>query len=380
MQRLALLRQLLWFALGLVPILHAFGLQASARSDKTHISTLLRSSRCMRVAAASSSKQLQLKRSRSCSFTCAAAAEDLEHAAPSPWDARASLLFVAALYGTNYGSIRYLQDLGSSDAVAAVRFLIAGAVTAPWLWKIPSPVLVSGAQIGLLNALGYFGQSLALETTSSSKTAFICSLAVLTVPCFEAIEGRTPPERSAWLSAAAAAVGVLFLELGGLSEVVAAPNQGDLIALAQPLFFGLGYWRLAAAAKQWPGQALPLVAASSVAAAAAFTAWAWSSHSLLSAEQLVAAFTREPALLGTLLWTAVVTTAVTAWLEARSLLTLTAAEATVLYSTEPLFATAFAAAALGESWGGWNAAAGAVMIVGACTWPAVVQAVKDKLG
>jgi hypothetical protein len=44
-----------------------------------------------------------------------------------------------------------------------------------------------------------------------------------------AIEGRTPPERSAWISAAAAAGEVLFLELGGLSEVFAAPNQGDLI-------------------------------------------------------------------------------------------------------------------------------------------------------
>jgi drug/metabolite transporter (DMT)-like permease len=66
-----------------------------------------------------------------------------------------------------------------------------------------------------------------------------------------------------------------------------------------------------------------------------------------------------------IIWTGVVTTALTAYGENFAMKSLTASEATVIYSTEPLWGTAFVALALGETVGP-NTAVGAAMIMSAC--------------
>lgn len=66
-------------------------------------------------------------------------------------------------------------------------------------------------------------------------------------------------------------------------------------------------------------------------------------------------------------WTGVVTTALTSFGENIAMRRLSAAESTVIYSTEPLWGAAFAAFALGESLG-WNTVFGAVLILAACLW------------
>jgi drug/metabolite transporter (DMT)-like permease len=70
---------------------------------------------------------------------------------------------------------------------------------------------------------------------------------------------------------------------------------------------------------------------------------------------------------GAILWTGIVTTALTSFGENIAMRRLSAAESTVIYSTEPLWGAAFAALVLGESLG-WNTALGAVLILSACLW------------
>ncbi|CAN0091716.1 unnamed protein product [Ectocarpus sp. 8 AP-2014] len=55
-----------------------------------------------------------------------------------------------------------------------------------------------------------------------------------------------------------------------------------------------------------------------------------------------------------------------------------AAESTIILSTEPIWGTAFAAVLLGESIG-WNTGLGAVLIVSACTWTSVGPALQSKM-
>jgi drug/metabolite transporter (DMT)-like permease len=66
-----------------------------------------------------------------------------------------------------------------------------------------------------------------------------------------------------------------------------------------------------------------------------------------------------------LFWTGVVTTAFTIWMETLALKTLSAAETTLIFSTEPLFGTAFAAIVANECFGK-EAAIGAAFIIGGC--------------
>lgn len=56
---------------------------------------------------------------------------------------------------------------------------------------------------------------------------------------------------------------------------------------------------------------------------------------------------------------------------------LTAAEATLIFSTEPLWGAAFAYAVLGEKLGPSGLAGGGI-IVGACLWNALARAAEEK--
>lgn len=115
-------------------------------------------------------------------------------------------------------------------------------------------------KVGLLNAIGYWAQSESLMTTTASKSAFICSLAVVFVPVLDALLGAkdTPDKIKAldnaavkandksnsggavfaamngpWFPALLAAAGVACLELIGAEG---GANSGDVWALVQPLW------------------------------------------------------------------------------------------------------------------------------------------------
>lgn len=79
----------------------------------------------------------------------------------------------------------------------------------------------------------------------------------------------------------------------------------------------------------------------------------------------IMAWLQDPYILGMLFWTGVVTTAFTIWMETLALKTLSAAETTLIFSTEPLFGTAFAAIVAHECLGA-EAAIGAAFIIGGC--------------
>jgi len=79
-----------------------------------------------------------------------------------------------------------------------------------------------------------------------------------------------------------------------------------------------------------------------------------------------------------LLWTGIVTTALTSYTENAAMKKLSATESTVIYSTEPLWGAAFASVALGEQLG-WNHMLGALFIISACMWSSVGTAMSIPL-
>lgn len=83
-------------------------------------------------------------------------------------------------------------------------------------------------------------------TTTASKSAFICSLSVIMVPVIDVFfgakkdaakedkaDGMSAALKGPWLPALLALAGVACLELIG---VEGGPNQGDVWALAQPIW------------------------------------------------------------------------------------------------------------------------------------------------
>jgi drug/metabolite transporter (DMT)-like permease len=288
------------------------------------------------------------------------------------WKARLLLIGAAALYGTNFSLVKLLGDTMPVGVSSTLRFGLAALATLPWLvgdlGKEEGALTAAwlGFEVGLWNSIGYVSQAVGLETTPASESAFICSLAVVAVPMLDFAAGKRLLSRQ-WIGAILAVVGVAFLELGG-DAAVESMTAGDLMSLVQPFAFGVGFWRMEKAMRRFPGQASRLTAAQLLAvflASAAYGFWAIDLPTLQSfpwTEWL----TNGPLLLS-LFWTGLVTTGLTIYMETRAMETLSAAETTLIFSTEPLWGTAFAAVVMHEQLG-LNAAVGAFFILAACTY------------
>jgi drug/metabolite transporter (DMT)-like permease len=199
------------------------------------------------------------------------------------WAARGLLLAVAILWGTNFASVKYLETLcfhppcvHPPSQAAFARFGLAGLVSFPFLIGARKDVILAGLECGLWITLGYVAQAFALESMPSGKVAFICSLTVVVVPLVNAIFFGKPITKTNVLSAAIALAGVGVLEglvdvnslvgiqpaMADSSELVASTastaaatgilgslqslglGKGDLIAVLQPIGFGVSFLRI----------------------------------------------------------------------------------------------------------------------------------------
>ena len=228
--------------------------------------------------------------------------------------------------------------------------------------------VVAGLEVGLWNSIGYVAQAVGLETTLASKSAFLCSLAVVTVPVLDWLTGKNLQRREL-LGATMALVGVAFLELGGeTASDLLQFSKGDIASLIQPLAFGMGFWRMERAMHKFPDQANRSTAAQLLAVfggSLVYTA-VTDLPSLLDVAQ-VQQWLSDPSLLAALVWTGVMTTAVSVYMETLALKTLSAAETTLIFSTEPVWGSLFAAVAMGETFG-WTALTGGALILSGCVF------------
>jgi len=323
------------------------------------------------------------------------------------WQARILLLVAAALYGTNFTFVKILNESIPVEIGAALRFALAAFATLPFLFLSNKSqnesidvidtdtgilaqnesidvidtdagtlagygVLLGGMEVGMWNAIGYLSQAVGLETTPASTSAFVCSLAVVVVPLLDYVAGKKILRREV-LGALLATAGVAFLELDGLKDGVGAGSgislsSGDLYTLVQPLAFGLGFWRMEHYMRKFPTDAMKLTAAqlSTIAVVSIGVAMFTSTSAIPDVAQ-VEQWLSNPTLLAALLWTGLITTALTVAMETFALKTLSAAETTMLFSTEPIFGGICASYVLGEQFG-LGGLVGSAMVLGGCLY------------
>jgi drug/metabolite transporter (DMT)-like permease len=299
------------------------------------------------------------------------------------WIARLVLIVVSAFYGTNFACVKILGDALNPGVAASLRFTLAALLFLPFLIKVGKsnqPLILGGLEVGAYCAVGYWAQAISLQTSNASTAAFICSLAVLVVPIIDSLFDKNKSFKKFFntlIPAFMAASGVACLELGGAT----LPGIGDLWAFLQPLFFGIGFWRVEKHMKicKLPGETEAFTCA--LLSIVAIFSIVWTSHDFLypllgdekalhlAIQSQIDAFSdwRVPVAIG---WTGIVTTALTIFGENIAMKKLTAVEGTVIYSTEPLWGTAFAAVSLGEQVG-LNTLVGALLIISACIWSSI---------
>jgi drug/metabolite transporter (DMT)-like permease len=154
--------------------------------------------------------------------------------------AEAALVVAALLYGVTFPLVHDALDDITPFAYIAGRFGIA------LLFVLPSAVRAArriadlrlllrvGAITGAILFAGYATQTVGLQYTSPSTSAFITGLYVVITPVVEGIVFRRSPGRAVWLGIALATLG-LYLLTGADVHL----GRGELLTLACAVLFAV---------------------------------------------------------------------------------------------------------------------------------------------
>ena len=155
------------------------------------------------------------------------------------------MLLTVAVWGSTFVLIKSALAEASPAAFNLARMTLAFLVLAVAYhrsWRGIRPWHVgAGALVGLCLATGYQFQTIGLVYTTPSKSAFITGLVVVLVPLLSSIPGLRPPGASpprwnAFLGAALAFLGILFLTAPASPRASLLPdlssiNIGDILTL-----------------------------------------------------------------------------------------------------------------------------------------------------
>lgn len=301
---------------------------------------------------------------------------------------KGSVVLLCALWASNFPMAKLIMSEPGVDSslYALTRFSVAALALTPGAisatrktgmdWETFKGAVVCGSWV----SFGYLGQTLGLMTTTASKSCVICSLHCVFVAAIaewlrmnkaqdaNALTG-TNYDFQRLLPAAIAVAGVAVVELNGASG---GANIGDALSFAQPLGFGLGYLLLEDLMAKRPDTALAVSAIKlGVVALSSFAMFelaplvkegvdAWS-FSIPDFSAILA----SPVAMGGIFYTGVITTALALWIESIAFARVSAKDASLILTTEPLFAAGLGAVTLGETFG-MSDYFGASLIIGAC--------------
>ncbi len=200
--------------------------------------------------------------------------------APAPvarrggWAASLALVGAALLFGSTFLVVQDAVETAEPLPFLAVRFAVGSAVLLPLALRhgtrdLRTPGLVrAGALAGLALTAGYVLQTVGLQYTTSSVSAFLTYLLVVFVPLIVALTSRRLPP---WPTVAGVALAV-----GGLALLSGGPDvgtgRGELLTLGCALAFAVHLLLLADAAPRFPVAALSAVQFVVVAAVVAVPA------------------------------------------------------------------------------------------------------------
>jgi drug/metabolite transporter (DMT)-like permease len=284
-----------------------------------------------------------------------------------------AILLTTLIWGSTFAVARGVLDHWPPLTYLAVRMPLAALVFAALfprqVFKAPRAAWRAGATLGVLIGVAFVAQTTGLLYTTPAKSAFVSGLTTPLIPVVAYLLYRARPSRENLAGVVLASVGgALILAPAGEGVV----NKGDLITLGTTLLFAAHVSLMSVYARRFDVRQLSALQIT-VAAALILAAWlAVRAYVALAAPASVpAGLAREaePLAWGAgvaaqLAYLALVATVgvfvLWTWGQAR----MSAAHAAVIFSLEPVFATAFAVVLRGSAeWTGGRATLGALLIL-----------------
>ena len=278
--------------------------------------------------------------------------------------ARIALIAITLIWGVSITAVKGLLGYATPLTSVAVRFGLAGLVLLPALRGLTRTELRGGLVIGTVFGVGVAFQNLGLAQTTASRSAFIVALSALLTPVLGALILRHKPSAVLVVRLLIAMVGVFMLTAPGGS--LADLNRGDLLTLvASVLYAGqivaVGYYATGADTKRLLGMQLLMTAGLSLLLSPALETQRF--H-LVPMSLALVAFLSASSL-------------TTFSLQIRAQRVVTASEAALVYTFEPVVTSATAYLAFGETLGPVQWLGGLVILL-AVGWPERKKAVSGE--
>ena len=269
--------------------------------------------------------------------------------------ARTALIVVTLIWGVSIAAVKGLLGYAAPLTSVAVRFGLAGLVLVPALRGITRSELRGGLVIGLIFGAGVAFQNLGLASTTASRSAFIVALSALLTPVLGALILGHKPSGILVARLLVAMVGVYLLTAPGGS--LANLNRGDLLTLvASVLYAGqivaVGHYATGASTKRLLGMQLLMTSGMSL---------------LLSPVLETPRFHFVPMSIALLAFLSA-SSLTTFGLQIRAQRVVTASEAALVYTFEPVVTATTAYFAFGETLGPIQWMGGLVILL-AVGWP-----------
>ena len=236
-----------------------------------------------------------------------------------------------------------LANFPASELILA-RFLIAGIVFLPFL-RLGGKLWLAAFELGLTLWAGFATQTIGLQYTNVDRSAFITSMHVIFVPVFAGMMGRST-QLIVWIAAMIALAGVFLLSHDG-----SPPNRGDLWTLACAIVWAIYIARLENFTAVLPSRALT-------------AAHLWVVVILSAGWTVTTGISHGSTPWLAILYLGLFATAATTFFQTLGQKWVSAPQAAVLYTVEPVWASIFGWVFLSQTLGARGLVGGA-MILGA---------------
>ena len=284
-----------------------------------------------------------------------------------------AILLTTLIWGSTFAVARGVLDHWPPLSYLAVRMPLAALVFAALfprqVFGASRAAWRAGATLGSLIGVAFVLQTVGLLYTTPAKSAFVSGLTTPLIPVVAYLLYRARPSRENLAGVVLASVGgALILAPVGESGI----NKGDLITLSTTFIFAAHVSLMSIYARRFDVRQLSALQIT-VAAALIFIAWvavrAYVARAAPGAVPVGLLREAEPLMWGAgvaaqLVYLALVATVgvfmLWTWGQAR----MSATHAAVIFSLEPVFATAFAVLLRGSAeWTGGRATVGALLIL-----------------
>lgn len=263
------------------------------------------------------------------------------------------LIVITILWGSTFVIVKQsLSDI-SSTLYVAIRFTTATLILLPIYLKFRKPggklIIWPGVALGVLLFLGFVTQTMGLQYTTATKSAFITGTFVVMIPFFQIFIEKKRPSKGTIIGIFLVFIGLIFLSSTGdsviefLSSLGSGFNFGDFLTFLCAVFFAIQVVYIDKFSKENSVLALlfsQLITVSVLSFILTFI------FDITSIEKVKIIYNGN--VIFSLLFTAIVATLINIGLQTRYQKSVSPSKAGIIYSFEPLFASILAYIVLNE--------------------------------